>query len=760
MGVGEWPAKYRADLGDARRAGLRPDIRLITLAFLAGVSSINALASLPPLWAFVPALLLCFWRGRVQPYLLTFLLAALWTSLLAAHLLDQRLAPGQDNARIWLQGHIDNLPETEAGRTRFEFVTATRPHRIRVSWYDQHPALRSGDCWRLNLKVNAPHGSLNPGGFDYETWLWRNRIGATGYVRDAERCDPDWASPVDRWRQSAAGKLAAALDDHPMSGVIRALSVGERSGISDEQWRIFRHTGTSHLVAISGLHIGLLAGLVLFGMRWLSPRLPGGTRISAITVAAFASALAAAAYALMAGFALPTQRALIMLVVVLGAVLLRRRSAASDLLAVAALAVLVMDPFAVLSPGFWLSFGAVAWILYLVSARVGARRWTLWLGLQPALVLALAPLTLFWFGEASLAAPLANSVLIPAFAVVVPLVLASVALTLLWPALGSPFLHLVADGLNLGWNGLQFLAQLPAAHFSLPQPGLVTVIIALAGVALLLAPRGIPGRWLGVVGLLPLLLAPPGPSANSFRLTVLDVGQGLAAVVRTAEHTLLFDAGPRFRTGFNAGEALVLPYLKSQGINDLDRLILSHADIDHRGGVDAVLAGIPVLSQMGAGMVQPCRAGERWRWDGIDFEILHPDGDAWTGNNSSCVVKVSGPGGSALLTGDIEVDAEHHLLKRGNLNADVLVVPHHGSATSSSAAFVRAVGAEYALIPADWNNRWNFPRPPVMARYRQQHTHTLQTGRSGAISVEFKAREGVQPPQSWREQQRRFWHLP
>lgn len=776
MGFGEWRAKRRADLGGpgdrlprtsrghALSAHLPedtyPDIRMITLAFMAGAAMINSLATLPALWLFIPALLLCFWRNRLRPYLLAFILAALWTSLLADHLLDQRVTPAQYNSKVWLQGHIGGLPETEAGRTRFEFITDTEPHRIRVSWYDEHPVLRSGDCWQLKLKLNAPHGSMNPGGFDYETWLWRNRIGATGYVRDAQRCEQDWASPLDRWRQQAAGELAAALQGHPMSGVVRALSVGERSGISDAQWRVFRHTGTSHLVAISGLHIGLVAGMVLFGVRWLSPRLPGGMRVPAITLASFFSAGAAALYALMAGFALPTQRALIMLLVVLGALLLRRRTTPSSLLALAALTVLVMDPLALLSPGFWLSFGAVAWILYLVSARVGTRRWTVWLALQPALVLALAPMTLFWFGEASLAAPFANAVLIPAFFLVVPAVLGAVILTLLWPAVGIPCLNGVADGLNLGWAALQFLAELPAAHFVLPQPGIWVVALALLGVAYLLAPRGLPARWLGVLGLLPLLLAPPTPEQNSFKLTVLDVGQGLAAVVQTQTHVLLFDAGPRFRTGFDAGEALVLPYLRSQGITRLDQLIVSHGDIDHRGGVPAVLAGLPVALRQGAGMNHPCRTGDAWQWDGVDFEILHPNDESWTGNDASCVLKVSSPGGRALLTGDVEALAERHLVHNANLATDVVVVPHHGSATSSSRAFVRALQAKYAIIPAGWHNRWNFPRPQVMARYREQHTSSMQTGVNGAISIEFDANSGVQTPQSWRDQQRRYWHLP
>lgn len=760
MGVGKWTIGDRAEITRAKTGHHRPDTRLLVLAFLAGILIVTSLPRLPSLWLFVPALLLCLWRGPWRLYFLTLVVGALWTTVLATQMLAQRLPVSADNTQLTLQGHIDGLPETARSRTRFEFVTHTRPHRLRISWYDEHPQLHPGDCWRLKLKVHVPHGSLNPGGFDYETWLWRNRIGATGYVRDAQPCDDTQADIADRWRQRIAHEIDNVLAGNRMNGVVRALSVGDRSGISDAQWTVLRHTGTSHLVAISGLHIGLVAALVLLLVRWLSPRLPGGKRVPAIVVGAAASACAAGIYALLAGFALPTQRALIMLVVVLGAVLLRRRTAPSDLLALAALAVLVLDPFAVLAPGFWLSFGAVAWILYLMRGRVGARRWAAWVGLQPALVLALAPLTFYYFGEASLAAPLANGILIPAFIVVVPAVLFAVILLLAWPAVGVPVLHGVANCLNVGWSGLQLLAELPEAHFALPQPTILTLILALLGVGLLLAPRGIPGRWLGVVAMLPLLIAPTAPPPNSFRLTVLDVGQGLSAVVRTAHHALLFDAGPKFRTGFDAGEALVLPYLRARGVQRLDRFIVSHADMDHRGGAAAVRAGIPVGLNEGARTATPCRAGEQWQWDGVSFTLLHPDSAQWQGNNSSCVLRVSSRGGSALLTGDIEALAEAHLVQTKNLTAEVLVVPHHGSATSSTAGFISAVNPKYAIFPAGWHNRWSFPRPPVVARYRAAGVRLLQTGTSGAISVEFNPQGGVSVPKRWRQQRKHFWHLP
>lgn len=737
------------------------DPRPPALAFLAGILPVHALAALPPLWLFPPLLALCLLRFPGRVLVAAALAGAAYVAVQGQWLQTQRLPAADHGGERWLAGHVQGLPEAGPLRTRFQFVTGGRPRRVRVSWYHDPPPLRPGDCWRLHLKLRAPRGSLNPGGFDYEAWLWRKRIGATGYVRAAERCIDDAAAPVSRWRHAAARRLSSLLDGHPMTGPLLALSLGERGAIDDGQWRVLRRTGSTHLLAISGLHVGLIAGAVFWGLRRLAPRLYPWPRPSALALAALGAGLAASGYAALAGFALPTQRALIMVLVVLAAVLGRRRSAPSQLLALAALAVLALDPFAVMAPGFWLSFGAVAWILYLLGGRLrtgGAA----WLWLQPALVLGLLPWTLFWFGEASLAAALANAVLIPAFVLLVPAVLATVVLTLALPALGTPLLLALAALFKCGWSALSFLAGLPGAYLTLPAPGPPALVAALAGAAWLLAPRGVPGRWLGVLGLLPLLLGTPAPEPGGFRLTLLDVGQGLAAVVRTSEHALLFDAGPRYRTGFDTGEAIVVPYLRARGVRRLDRLILSHGDIDHRGGVAAVREAVPVAATLGVAQTDPCRAGESWRWDGVRFRVLHPDGPRWRGNDASCVLAVSGPAGRALLTGDIQAAAERHLVAvHGDaLDADVLVVPHHGSASSSTAAFLNAVSPAYALVPAGWRNRWGFPAPAVTKRLRAAGATVFVSGRTGALRVEVDPRTGVAPPMSRRERGARFWRAP
>lgn len=737
----------------------RLDPRPPALAFLAGILAVHVPGALPPLWLFLPPLALCLIRFPGRALIAIALFGAVYTTGQGHWLQAQRLPVAEHGESRWLRGHVEGLPEAGPLRTRFQFVTAQRPRRIRVSWYDDSPDLRPGDCWRLRLKLRAARGFLNPGGFDYEAWLWRKRIGATGYVRAAERCPSDAAAPVARWRQGAARRLAALLEGHSMTGPILALSLGERSAIDDAQWRTLRRTGTGHLLAISGLHVGLIAGTVFWGLRWLAPRLYYLPHPSALTVAAAGAGLAAAAYATLAGFGLPARRALIMTLVVLVAVIRRRRTAPSQLLALAALAVLLLDPFAVMAPGFWLSFGAVAWILYLVGGRLRPGRGG-WFRLQPALVLGLLPWTLFWFGEASLVAAPVNAVLIPAFVVLVPAVLAVVVLALALPGVGAPLLQGLAMTFERGWSVLTWLAGLPGAYVSLPDPGLAGLLAALAGIGWLLAPRGVPGRWLGLIGLLPLLLGPPAPPVGGFRVTLLDVGQGLAAVVRTAEHALLFDAGPRYRTGFDTGEAVVIPYLHARGIRRLDKLVLSHGDIDHRGGVEAVRAAVPVGSTLGVDQATPCRAGNGWRWDGVRFRVLHPDGPRWRGNDASCVLSVSGPGGRVLLTGDIEAAAERRLVAAYGdaLDADVLVVPHHGSASSSTTVFLDAVSPAYALVPAGWRNRWGFPAAAVRSRLHAAGAETFVSGRTGALRVEIGPESGVGRPRAWRERAGRFWH--
>ncbi len=446
-----------------------------------------------------------------------------------------------------------------------------------------------------------------------------------------------------------------------------------------------------------------------------------------------------------------------------------RRTGAAHLMAAALLAVLIIDPFAPMSPGFWLSFAAIAVIAFGMAGRVGGRGlWWRWGRIQYLVALGLAPLLTLWFNQVPLLGIAANSIAVPWISLLtVPLVLGGVILLMVSETAGRLLLELGAGTLDLIWSLLAGIAGLKFTVLPVASPALPVLAAALIGVLLLLAPRGIPGRWVGMVWMLPLFFsATQWGRAGDFRLTLLDVGQGLAAVVQTREHTLVYDTGPRYSDSFNAGSGVVLPYLRHAGITGIDLLIQSHGDMDHIGGLNDILAGIPVAGILTSvpqhidhpGVV-PCRAGQRWRWDGVLFEMLHPrPGSRLRGNNRSCVLRVSRPGQALLLTGDIEEAAEKELVAGhgGALASQVLVAPHHGSRTSSSPALLEQVRPAMVLFPVGYRNRFGFPKQDIINRYRERGVSILDTARSGAIEVRFTGKDSrtIQ----YRRKLRRFWH--
>src|SRR5699024_7398495 len=503
------------------------------LAVIAGACLVQALPSLLPLAWFVPALGICLLRFPGRTLFAAMLLTAAWTTILAGQHMAARLPAAQDGTVHQVRGHVAGLPEAGAIRTRFVFAADTAPSRLRLSWYGEAPPLQPGDCRQLTVKLSAPHGSANAGSFDYEAWLWRKGVDATGYVKTGRSCaQAGRAAPVDTLRALAVQRIGSVLGEHPMRGIIEALTVGVKTRISDAQWDVFRRTGTTHLVAISGLHIGLVAGWILLLARWLLLRLPW--QVPVLGVAALAALVGGWIDAWLAGLGLPSLRAVLMLAAGLLALLHTRHISFGRVLALAAIIVVVWQPRAVLAPGFWLSFGAVAWIVYLVQTPA-RNKWLLFLRLQLGISIGLVPITLYFFNQASLVSPLVNALLIPMAGIYVPLLLLCMLALLIWPALGAPWLRLWADLLAGMWQPLEQVAHWPLA-FMLQPAGLVMVVAAVAGIALLFAPRGLPGRWLGAVLVLPLLLGwqPPGQAIppGGYRLHVLDVGQGLAVVVR------------------------------------------------------------------------------------------------------------------------------------------------------------------------------------------------------------------------------------
>jgi competence protein ComEC len=757
----------------------------VILLFACGVLFLQLQPELPGVaWCGLLAFgVLFFARRKILWFPAAFAIGFAWALGMAHLKLADRLAPEFEGRDIEVVGIVASLPAVGERGLRFEFEPESAqvklPGRILLSWYrspsyEENPALLSspvhpGERWRFTVRLRRPHGNANPHGFDYEAWLLERGIGATGYVRP--RTSPlllgsrnAIADQIENIREAVRDRFKRVLGETPASGVLAALAVGDQRAISSEEWRLFNRTGVTHLMSISGLHVTLISGLFAWLANFLWRRSPAlMLRLPARKAGAIAAIGGALGYSLIAGFAVPAQRTFWMVTVVAIALWSGRIAAPARTLALALAVVLLFDPWAVLAAGFWLSFGAVA-LIFLVAEEKGsiARQW---LQVQWAITIGLAPAALFLFSQVSIVGPLANAVAIPAVsAVVTPLAL--VAAILPWDA---P-LEFAAWLMQWLLQFLEWCAALPAAVWQQHVPPTWSVLLALAGVLWLLAPRGVPWRATGLALMLPAVALPaPAPAPGAAWITTLDVGQGLAVLVRTANRALLYDAGPAFGAEADSGERIIAPYLRATGIERLDAMIVTHKDADHSGGAASVLENFEVaamLSSLPAGDpllglapgALSCAAGQSWSWDGVRFDMLHPEGagaKAKKTNDLSCVLKVSAGSRSMLLTGDIERPAETELLKRepAKLASDVLLVPHHGSRTSSSAGFLAAVQASAAVIPVGYRNRFGHPNADVMQRLK---AGIYRTDLDGAVSVRLSGPE--LQIEGERQQRRRYWH--
>lgn len=749
---------------------------LSVLSFFLGIVSLQQWTVLPSVWSlasvfFLALVLLYFKQKRIAFFLLGFV----WAGAFSGYFLSHSLMPDLQGEELLIKGDIVGLPEYNDRRVRFDFkvthAAVSLPDKLRLSWYYPPKIVSAGQTWQFFVKLKAPNGTLNPGGFDYEKWLFARHIGATGYIRKAGQAkllttQAVWQN-ISVVRQGLLDLLAQQKISADSLALVKALTLGDRSSLSTSQWQVLAQSGTAHLMAISGLHIGLVAGMIywLAFQCWL--RIPYNL-YSAPQVAAVCSFLAALSYAALAGFSIPTQRALVMVSVFMLTILLRRHVKSLDIFAIALLVVLLIDPMAVLSVGFYLSFLAVFCIIYVLSGRLGREnRFLSSLKLHFVVGLGLLPVLLFFFQQASLVSPVANFLAIPIVSfLVVPLALFAVALLPVMPDSAAFLLQIVDSVLQFLWQVLVFLVDLPLASIVWPQPELWQIVVAMLGVFLLLAPRGIPARYMGFIFILPLILVHKDkPAVGMASVTLLDVGQGLAVVVETAEHTLVFDTGARFSDSFDMGRNVVLPFLRYQQINRIDTLVISHADNDHIGGAQSLLAGMPtkeVLSsvpeQLAAYKAQTCYAGMSWQWDQVKFRLLSPPKLTLKGeNDNSCVLKIETAQGSFLLTGDIEKTAEAFLIEQSeSLSAEVLIAPHHGSKTSSSAGFLAAVKPSIILIPAGAPNRFGFPHAQVIDRYNKIGADYFITGDAGALMASFY--QGKVEVESYREKYRRYWN--
>ncbi len=767
-------------------------MRLNILAFAAGILYLQLQPELPAWGGWLAAgiglaLPRLVWRNQATRALAVLACLALgvgWATWRAEIRLADHLGAEWEGRDVVVVGVVAGLPQDFSGGVRFEFDVenaggAVVPGRVMLSWYqgrrerERTPplAVRPGERWRFTVRLKQPHGNANPGVFDYEAWLLERNIRATGYIRAnpperlAERV---WRLDylIEGLRLKARENFARVLPEasYPYAGVLVALAVGDQKAVQGDLWTTFNRTGTTHLMSISGLHVTMVAAMFAWLVSFAWRRAPAlVVRWPAQKAALLAGCLAALVYALLAGFAVPAQRTLYMLVVAGLALLSGRLLAPSRILALALLVVLLLDPWAVLAAGFWLSFGAVGALLYVGSAQVGeASGWREklrgWGAVQWAATLASMPVLLVVFQQFSLVSPVANALAIPVVSfIVTPLALLG-ALLPWWPILALA--HQVQAWLMIF---LDWCSTWPV--WTAPAPPVWAALAAGVGVAVCLLPRGLPGRWLGGLLIVPAMWWPVNkPSEGSAWITVLDVGQGLASVVRTREHTLIYDPGPLYSAESDAGQRVVVPYLRALGVSHIDLMMVTHRDTDHSGGAASVLSALTVdkvASSMADAVGERCAAGQNWAWDGVSFEVLHPATEAYAGeskaNQLSCVLRVTAGGQRVLLTSDIEAPDEAALLARypGDLGAEVMLSPHHGSKTSSTPDFLRAVGASEVIIPVGYRNRYGHPKPEILARYETLGQRVWRSDRDGAVRVVLG--EAPLAISAWRQEGRRYW---
>ncbi len=712
------------------------------------------------------------------------------------------LAFDDEGRDVAVVGVIASLPAKLERGMRFEFdverVIAPGirvPSRILLGWYSGDTVAQPGERWAFTVRLKRPHGTMNPGGFDFEAWMLERNLRASGYVRagrgDARisRIDAMVWSPryvIERARSSLRERLQPELADKRYGGVLLALILGDQRAIADADWTLFNRTGIGHLVSISGLHITMIASLagLTVGALWRrSPALL--THAAAQTAAVLAGLTAAFLYALLAGWGVPAQRTVVMLATVGVAWLFSSRVGAATSLALAAAVVCVIDPWAVLAPGFWLSFGAVAAIVWVVqgrSLRSASPRWRSVLNaavrVQIAVTLALIPATVLLFHQLSIVSPLANAVAIPVVSwAVTPLALIGAAFAV-FPApaslIAAPLLAAADAIFGVLATLLQWSASLAWANVPVATPPFALVALAVIGVIWLLAPPGWPLRTAGAMAILPMFVWPATRAAeNEVWVTALDVGQGSALLVETTDQVWLYDAGPRYSADTDAGERLILPYLRHRGIGRLDGMIVSHLDSDHSGGAASILRSIVVdrvISSIAPGHpvlgarsdVERCTAGKRWSSGALAFAVLHPPTTDYelkrTANSMSCIVLIISGATRLLLTGDVTLAEESALIAREpGLRADWLAVPHHGSRSSSGSALLDSVGATSAVVQAGYRNRFRHPDPDVIARYRARNIQLFRTDHAGALQWRFAPDRSATVSAS-RQISSRYWH--
>lgn len=755
---------------------IRACLLVIAGGFVAQHSRVPVSWDLCKLGLVASILLLAHSRTRTPGF---FLLGLLLFMQAGIAIIDSRLDSRFAGDSLLTRVRIVDFPEVR-GNSLLMLVSPVDDERLppvsRVSWYDAPLPPSIGDTWELELRLRRPRGSSNPAVFDFESWLFRQRIHALGYVVAGKRnrlLESGSSMSVDGTRSRFVRHALGASESRDAAAVLAAVGVGARHLVSREQWERYSITGTSHLMAISGLHIGLAATsafLLLVGVL-------GALRVSSNPhlLALLCSVAVAAGYAALSGFGVPAQRATLMLFAVALASVRRRQVDPPAVLAAAALVVYLVDPVATMTPGFHLSFVAVVVLLWLARRRAAPARTGIsrcnglnairqLITMQSFLLLGLMPLTVLIFQRVAFLAMLANIVAVPVFSfVTVPLTLAGLALGPVSEVAATSMLRLAAVGISWIEAFINEIAELPFADVTVAAVGGIIWPVVLVPALWVLLPRGWPGRWLALLAAATIVVqVPKPPPRGCVDAHVLDVGQGLAVVLQTTRHFLVFDTGVSFRGGGSVAKQVILPFLRSRGTSRIHWLVVSHADIDHSGGV-ATLSDNIEIGTIIAGEPWPdvtgCHAGQAWQADGLRFRILHPELPlAYTGNNASCVLLVTAGRHGILLTGDIEARAERMIVRQHALrDIDVVLVPHHGSLTSSSMPFVDAISPILAVVSSGYANRWGFPKETVVERWQSVGAEVVNTALAGAVSLRLCEQDGVVALRKDRHARRRFW---
>lgn len=751
------------------------------LALIGGSLAPWLLTSPPPAW--LSAALLVAGSALLLPARLRWAALFLLGCGLSLWQLQWRLADRLDAALAVtvhsVAGVIASLPDEQDEYARFLFApgAAARasglPSRLLVYWYRDWPELRAGQSWRLELLLKPPWGAVNFQGPDRERWLFSQGIGGLATVRSGGTHNKIAGAPrplrfaLHRLREDIRRRIVARLGEGRESGVIRALAIADRAGMRQADRQLMMATGTSHLLAISGLHIGLAAigGFWLVrALLWLLPFGSVGARNFWLCLGG--ALLLAGMYACLAGLGVATRRAMLMLLIGMVALALARSIHPARALALSAAAILLLDPFAALTAGFWFSFLAVAALLWMFVPRCGRMPW--WKSLlmaQLAVVVVMMPVSLFWFEAFALTGFLVNLVAIPWVSLVlVPLTLFAMLAMPISAELAGVALDAAADAAAVMLSFLEWMDGLHGLIGGVPAPTAWQLLGGVCAGLLLILPRTLGLRWLGLFLLLPMFL-PPGVSTapGSLLLEVLDVGQGTAVTVSTSRHTLLYDSGPGDGRAWHRVDSVLRPALIRRAGRAPQRIVISHGDLDHAGGLGALLQRYPQAlfnANLRDSKLPGCALPLRWQWEGARFDVLHPSPALpYLGNDSSCVLSVRLGQASILLSGDISRPVEDRLLADGLGSYRVLLVPHHGSASSSGPAFIERVAPQAAIGTDSLGNRFGFPRPEVRDRYLRFGVAYWSSGECGALRLVLQA-DGRFSAISARRQRSRLWRWP